>query len=249
MLLGFSLALKEKYLWGVISLATSVLIKQSGFCVLPVFFVYALKKRKAADLAVGGFSSLALAQILYFPFFPLNTLSLAFSHYWQSLRGELGYLVCNAFNFWAFIFGFEQRPADMNLAGLPAYVWGYFLFGLVLALILYRLWRKATKEALVRAAFLAGFAAFLFLPKMHERYFYTSAVFLAVLAGLNKKMLTAFMALSLIHQVNLYHFFWSPKIPFLITLFSNALVLKILILINLVIFAKLLLGYLKHEIA
>jgi hypothetical protein len=84
---------------------------------------------------------------------------------------------------------------------------------------------------------------------MHERYFYTPAVFLAILSGLNKKILYLFIILSGIHLINLYHFWWSPKIPLLISLFSNLVVIRVLIFLNMAIFAKLLRDYHKYETA
>lgn len=139
LLLGFYFALKEKFLWAVGGIACSILVKQSPLAVLPVFLVYILRKKKVFDLVVGGGLALSFAWILYFPFQPLRTLPWAINFYLSSLRGEITHLVCNVFNFWAFIFGFEQRQASSIFAGLPFVVWGYLLFGTFLAMILWDL--------------------------------------------------------------------------------------------------------------
>ncbi|MDP2946872.1 MAG: hypothetical protein Q8N88_02045, partial [Nanoarchaeota archaeon] len=104
-----------------------------------------------------------------------------------------------------------------------------------------------TKEKLIFAAFLCAFSAFLFLPRMHERYFFTAYVFLAVLAGLKKSYFYLFIILGLIHFLNLYHFWWQPNIPFLVELLSNMMVIRGIIGISLGIFFYLLTKFLKDE--
>ena len=248
LLLAFFFVFKDRYLWAILTFVCSLLVKQSGLAVLPVFFVFVIRKKKIVDILLAGFFSAVLMWILYFPFHPLNTLFWATEFYFRSLRGEINYLVCNAFNFWALIFGFEQRSANLIYLGQSLTVWSFIILGVFLIAILFRLWQKPTRKRLVWAALLSSFAAFLFLTKMHERYLYTSLIFLAILAGLNKKMIYYFVLLSLIHQINLYHFWWSPKIYFLIMLFSNLAVIRIIIFLNILIFAKLFVNYFKDEI-
>ncbi|HUV71856.1 MAG TPA: hypothetical protein VMW25_02515 [Clostridia bacterium] len=248
-LLAFYFVLKNNFLLGTFSLAFSALIKPTGLFVLPAFLIYSFRKKKMVDLLIGLIFFLLLAFILYFPFQPLNTLPWAINFYLDSFRGETNYFVSNAFNLWSFLFGFDQRSPDVLFAGFPLSLWGFALFSFFGGIVSLRQWQNFTKKSLIYAAALLSFASFLFLPRIHERYFYTAALFLAILASLNKKMLYLFIVLSVIHQINLYHFWWSPKIPFLITLFSNLTVLRLVIFLNLAIFVKLWVGYVKHETA
>ncbi len=236
-LLAFYLALKDKLLLGTFSLAVSALIKPTGLFVLPVFLAFALKKKRTVDFFLGGIFSLALAWVLYFPFQPLKTIPWAVEFYFKSFRGELAYLVSNAFNLWTFLFGFDQRPANSLFLGISLSFWGFLIFSATALLIVLCLWRRPLGKQFIIASFLCGFAAFLFLPRMHERYFYTALVFLAPLSGLGKKWLYSLVILSLIHFINLYHYWWYPKIPLFISIFSNLTVIRGIIVLSLLIFA------------
>lgn len=245
-LLSFFLMLKDKFLWATFSLAISALIKPTGLFILPAFLIFAIKKKKIIDVFVAGLLGLVAAVISYFPFQPLNTLCWSINFYFKSFRGELNYLVANAFNFWALIFGFDQRPDSATFVGVPFRLWGFLLFSLLVIIISVRLGQKINTKQLILAAFLCAFAAFLFLPRMHERYFYTVLIFSAILGGLNKRWLYGFVLLSVVHFFNLYHFWWQPKIPFLITILSDLTLVRGIIVINLIIFGHWMINYLQN---
>ncbi|RJR25689.1 DUF2029 domain-containing protein [Candidatus Microgenomates bacterium] len=248
-LLAFYLTFKSKFLLATFSLGLSALVKPTGLFVLPAFLIYFLGKRKIMDGIFGAAFFAILAYILYFPIQPLNTLAWAFSFYFGSFKGEVDFLASNAFNFWSFLFGFDQRPAGSLFLGIPLSLWGFAVFTFFGGVIAFYQWKRNNRKSFLFSAFLFSFASFLFLPRMHERYFYTAAAVLAILSGFNKKMLYLFVALSLIHFINLYHFWWSPRIPLLISLFSNLAVLRVLIFLKMAIFAKLLLAHAKNETA
>lgn len=235
-LLGFFLTLKDKFLWAAFSLMISALIKPTGLFVLPAFLIFAIKKKKTIDVFVAGLLGLVTAVILYFPFQPLNTLWWATSFYFKSFRGELNYLVSNAFNFWALLFGFDQRPDSFPFLGVPLNLWGLFIFFLLAVITGVKFWEKNNKQGLIQASFLLAFAGFLFLPRMHERYFYTALTFSAILGGLNKKYFWSLVALSLIHFLNLYHFWWQPKIPLLISFLSSPVAVSAIIMVEIGLF-------------
>ena len=246
-LLSFFLVFKDRFLWGTMTLGLSALIKPTGLFVLPVFLVYVLKKKKFIDLILGGVFLVLIAYLLYFPFQPINTLPWAVSFYFGSFKGELNYLVSNAFNFWTLLFGFDQRPDNFLFLGVPLFSYGFLIFLSIAGGICFGLWKKQSKEKLFFAAFLCAFAAFLFLPRMHERYFFTAYIFLAILSGINKKYFYIFIIMSIFHFFNLYHFWWHPKIPWLIGLLSNMTVIRGIIGISLGIFLYTLINFLKNE--
>ena len=246
-LLSFFWILKGRVLWGTVALGVSALIKPTGLFVMPVFLTYALKKKKFIDLLFAGVFLVLIAIILYFPFQPASTFSWAVSFYFKSFKGELNYLVSNAFNFWSLLFGFDQRPDSSLFLGLPLFLYGFLVFFSIAILICFRLWKKETKKNLILSAFLCAFSAFLFLPRMHERYFFTAYVFLAVLSGLKKGYFYLFLTMSLIHFFNLYHFWWQPNIPFLVELLSNMMIIRGIIGISLGIFLYLLIKFIKDE--
>lgn len=246
-LLSFYFALRDKFLLGLFSLTISALVKSTGVIVFPVFLVLALRRKKFVDLLGGAILSVFTAFLLYYPFRPINTLPWAIKFYLNSFHGELNYIVSNAFNLWAFIFGFEPRLAESLFLGAPLSYIGIFVFSIFFLIIIIKLWKSNTSRKFIFAAFLSSFAAFLFLPRMHERYFYTALVFSAVLAGLRKKWLSLFVFLSLVHFINLYHFWRYPKIPLLISVFSNLSVVRLIILSTMVVFFLFLNDFLKDE--
>lgn len=247
-LLAFLWAMKNKFLWGTVALGVSALIKPTGLFVLPIFIIFIFKKKKIIDLLTGGALVFVLAVILYFPFQPLNTFVWMAEFYFKSFRGELNYLTSNAFNFWALLFGFDQRPDSALFLGIPFSTWGFLLFSVFLAAVCFKLWERCNSKNFILAAFLCAFASFLFLPRMHERYFYTSLIFAAILGGIKKKWFYTFILLSLIHILNLYHFWWQPKIPLLISLLSNLSVVRGIIVLNIAAFLYLFVGFWKDEI-
>ena len=196
----------------------------------------------------GGVLGTVMVIISYFPFQPLNTPWWAINFYFKSFRGELNYLVSNTFNFWALLFGFDQRLDSATFLNVPFRFWGFLIFSFFLVVISVQLWKKSNSKQFILAAFLSAFAAFLFLPRMHERYFYTALILAAILGGMRKKSLFLFIILSLIHFLNLYHFWWQPKIPFLIPFLSNLSIVRGIIVLNLAIFFYFLKGFLKDEI-
>lgn len=248
LLLGFYLVMKNRFLIGTFAIMVSFLIKPIGLVVLPVFVVYLFKKRKILDFVIGVASALILSFILFFPFYPLDTLVRAADFYVGNFRGPLNNIANNAFNFWGLIFGFENLPsAEFQVLHLSLSFWGQIIFFSFLIFICYRIWKRSTKEVFFLASFLTTFSAFLFLPRMHERYFYPSLIFLAVLGGLKKRWFNSFIILSLVHFLNLYHFWWYPRIPFLISMLSNLFFIRFIILISLVLFGFSLYKLFIHE--
>lgn len=236
-LLAFFLIFKERFLLSFFSLGVSLLIKPTGLFVLPIFAFLVIKQRKFIDAIMAFFSVSIFAFLLYFPFQPENTVAWSVDFYIRSFQGELNNMVSNAFNFWALIFGFEQVPDSLLFLGIPLKYFGYTLFSVSSILIIMAVANKIkNKKNFVISAFLLAFAAFLFLPRMHERYFYISLVLLAILAGTNKYWLTAFICMSIFHFFNLYHFWWYPKIPILISLLSNLFVIRVIIVVSLMFF-------------
>lgn len=219
----------------------SVLTKPTGLFIAPVFFFWWAKIGSLRAILTGVGIFLAEVFLLYLPFHPQNTISWVVNFYRQSLGGELSYMVANAFNFWALLFGFDNRPDAIPVFGVPAYILGYAIFAAIAGLIVYFLWKvEPNIRIYLLAAALSAFAAFLFLPRVHERYFYPALLFLAVLSGVNNKFWKTFWILSGIHLINLYHFWWVPRIDVLMQLFSNKLVEKAIIALNIGIFAWLL---------
>ncbi|MDO8340402.1 MAG: hypothetical protein Q7T59_00330 [Candidatus Woesebacteria bacterium] len=94
-------------------------------------------------------------------------------------------------------------------------------------------------------AAILSFIAFMFLPRMHERYFYPVLILLIPVAVADKKIRKLFYFFSTMHLLNLYHFWWVPKIDILVSILSNYLVEKTLLTLNLIFFIYLIYLFLK----
>lgn len=246
-LLSFWLLLRNKILLSMIVFSLAIFTKQIVIIALPVFSIFLFKKAKLKEILLGILLFMAIAFILYFPFQPVNTLPWALNHYIKSFQGEINYMVANAFNFWALLFGFDNRPDTSFFFGLPLFIWGRSLFIIFAGLILFKLLKLKKDSCFFIASFLLTFAAFLFMPKMHERYFYPALVFGAVIGGFNKKWYGLFWLISIIHFLNLYHFWWFPRISFLIAMLSNLLIVKSIIIVSLAIFIYFLFQFLRSK--
>lgn len=243
MLLGFYLLFLQKSVHlSIISYTLSLLTKPNPVFALPVFLFYWLKKVNLRKILISLLVLVSLVLILYYPFHTQGTVPWVIDFYRRSLGGELNYLVANSFNLWSLFFGFDNRPDTVKFLGLPAYFVAYALFIIFLIWIIAFLYKNKSKKALTAlfAGALLSFAAFLFLPRMHERYFYPVLVLLIPVVAMNKRLRNIYFALSFIHLVNLFHFWWVPRINFLINFFSNIYVEKIFILANFACFFWLL---------
>lgn len=220
----------------------SLLTKPTAFFAMLPFGIYWLMKSNILKTLLAFLLTALLLLAIYYPFHPQNQIPWMIRFISHSLGGELNYLVANAFNFWALFFGFDNRPDTTLFLGIPIFILGNFIFLLVslVCIITILIQRKKIdiKNILLLCSF-SAFTAFMFLPRMHERYFYPALLLLLPLTGLDKKIRYLTIVLSIIHFLNLYHFFWVPKVDFLILFFSNFFVEKILIIINIICYLYL----------
>lgn len=237
MLLAFYLLHKDRVKSSMVMYILAILTKPTALFAFPVFAFWVLRKGKFKEVSLGVLYCLFLTIVLYFPFHTNDILGWIISFYSRSLNGVLGYTVANAFNFWALIFGFDNRPDTSLLLGIHANIIGNSLYILSVAITLFLFIKKKDNTNLVLlAAAIISFAAFMFLPRMHERYFYPVLVLLIPVAVYNKPVMKIFWAASTIHLINLFHFWWVPRIGFLVSFFGNPIIEKLLIVFNIYTF-------------
>lgn len=247
MLVAFYLLYKGKIKSSIVFYTLAILTKPTAFFPLPIFIYWVLRKGKLKEVVMGALQSIALTLVLYFPFHSEGLINWVIAFYMNSLKGVLGYTVANSFNFWALIFGFDNRPDTSLLLGIPANLIGYSLFILSTVGIIFLLTRKKDNINLILiSSVIVSFAAFMFLPRMHERYFYPTLVMLIPAVVLSKSVRKVFWAASTIHLINLYHFWWVPKIGFLVKFLSIMWVEKFIILLNISVFAYLIYVFKKY---
>lgn len=239
---------KKKKLLSAFLVVFSILTKPTALFVLPVFALWWLKGAGLKNIFQGVVVSLGQILLLYFPFHPEGLVSWIFNFYYKSLGGELSYIVANAFNFWGLVFGFGEVPEKVSFLGFPAYTVGYFVFLVTIVFLVFYVWQKKyNSKNYILLSILVSFLAFLILPRIHERYFYPTLLLLIPIA-FDKRIRKTFWLLSGIHLVNLYHFWWVPRLDFLVEIFSLRWVENTFILFNISLFVYLVLIF-KNEYA
>ncbi len=266
-LLAFYLLLySKKFILATIFLALGLLTKQTSIVFVPIF-VAAFLARHDLLKAVKALSAAVL--IFWLTFVPFYTQSsyaytqssyaykvgnlflFPFLTYWNKIQlGAVSdFVTDHAFNFWALVAGLDKiSDSKIFLLGLPYVFWGYTLFGVVLAVVLFTMIKnKAQPEKVLFAAGLVAFVAFLFLTRIHERHLEQALPFI-LLAGLkDKKILGVFLGVSLFHFLNLYHNWWAPRFPFLVDVLSTTVVINTLIILAIGSFLFLFVQYLRSS--
>ena len=78
---------------------------------------------------------------------------------------------------------------------------------------------------------------------MHERHLEGALPFMLLAGVKNRTVLIIFMAVSIIHFVNLYHNWWFPRITLLVDILSGKVAANILSSLLIVAFSVLLIQY------
>lgn len=221
-------------------LALSLITKASWAPLLPLYFIYWLKKypkQLAYLLLIPG-----VMLLVSWPFHPhLNLLTWLVNLFlYRILPGESNFITVIAFNFWNLVFGPGFLPASTPFLGLPANLVGWGLVGFYLICLIRRLWKNTTPENFLYSIFMLFFMVFLFAPKMIHRYFFP--VFPVYTAWLifkpDLKNWLTLCLLSVLFIINLYYQWWSPGIPELVLLYTPAFT-KTISLIYLSVFTVL----------
>jgi hypothetical protein len=232
LLASFYAVYRKKIPLAAVLYTASFLIKPTVILVSPIFLLYWIKEKKFKDLLKGVLLTALFFYIVHLPFSSDNTLSWIYELYRCRVREILGYLVANAFNFWSFIFGFEPRSDRIPFLGLSAHIWGIGTYVVVMFYLLINLIKNKQIKRFLLAATIISFVGFFFLPRIHERYFYFVLIFLAPLVGMERKFRKIFFLTSTVFFLNLYHYWWVPRIDLVIKILSTRTIEQGLTIIN-----------------
>lgn len=236
---------KKRYFLTITSFLLSLYVKLSLLYFLPVLaiIIYQQAKKKINNIALSTFASLLLIFVLTLPISSRPDIWL-FNFLSKNSLGEMQHITNFAFNFWWFVFkpfiatgstdslftfseiSLHNSPLEQELfLFIPLYVWGSILFIFSVFLLLYKLhhlfiYQKSDLDKLFLILSLVALLAFLFLPRMHERYLYPLFPLFATYIGLSGKRIWLFFILSILHLVNLY-IVWHPM---KIDILSNGLI-------------------------
>jgi Gpi18-like mannosyltransferase len=187
-----------------------LLTKQSATAFLPVFLILLHKKNSLRKVL----KAVLIIFLLFIVFFSLfaedNFLLFPWRFYYQILQGQPHqYLASvNGFNFW-FLVG-QNKVLDSSLFLGMSYRWlGLIIVGILIAPLLFSLWKKPAEKRAFYVSALVFYISFLFLTRMHERHFYSALIFL--LPVLNSLLdFLGYVIVSIIYFLNM-HFVWMEK--------------------------------------
>ena len=147
---------------------------------------------------------------------------------------QLHIITANAFNLWAGLTGVHERPDVYRF-------WGYILFSVSYIPLLISIFKKPTSKNLFWVLALTAFSSFMLLTNMHERYLYPLFPYLTILVSLSLISLYPYILISLVSLLNLYNFWWVPRIDFLVNFlsFGNRLMPRVFGFINFILFLQL----------
>lgn len=175
---------------------------------LPFLVIYLIKS--PVQFAKGVLLSFILFMAVHIPFgLPLNP-SAIFNFYIYTVREISGYVSSNAFNFWGVTHGFGPITDNINWFGTEAFYWGLTIMFLMMVYFVRLALKNSDEKVKFFLLTLFSYSSFLFLTRMHERYFYLMFILLVILYGLFKKLKWVLLAASFVFTVNLYHYWWVP---------------------------------------
>lgn len=198
------------------------LYKGSLVIFIPILIIYALSKKLSLKEYIKALVLLTgLVFMLSLPFYPFFDFPIWFINLYKEriMPGEIGYLTANAFNFWWLINPGKVLDSTKYLL-LQARAWGLLLTLTLVGLVSYSFYKKPKEKNLFFSLALVAMLSFIFMTRMHERYLYPFFPYVTILIGFSPLTLIAYIAISVVHLLNLYHLFWQPSIPVLIDIYS-----------------------------
>ncbi len=239
----YLLVVRRKVFWAVLVLVFCFYVKISLLIFLPIFLIVLIRQKHAIGrLAVAAIVPFLLIGLVTLPFSGGEPFGWLLNLYQAKVLGQqLQVITANAFNIWSAIAGIHERPQTLPFLGLTYQYWGYILFGISFAPILYSVWRKQDQKVVVWALALTAFASWMFLTNMHERYLYPLFPYLTILAATNSVGLLVYTLVSLISLLNLYNFWWVPEVGIIKSFlsFGDRLMPRVLGLVNFILFLRI----------
>jgi len=237
---SFYLLLQKKLTFSLLALVFSFYIKASLLIFAPIWLIVALRQKyNFGKWFLAICFSLLVISLLTLPFSYGNPLIWLFELYQKKIFvQQLHIITANAFNLWAGLTGIHERPDIYRL-------WGYILFSVSYIPLLISIFRKPTSRNLFWVLALTAFSSFMLLTNMHERYLYPLFPYLTILVSLNLISLYPYVFISLLSLLNMYNFWWVPRVDFLVSFlsFGDRLMPRVLGLTNFILFLQLCRGY------
>jgi len=235
MLSAYYLLYTKRDIVSSILFTLALLVKPTALIFLPVYIILFIQKFGIKKSIINLFITNIIFCLFFLPF--------TFSPYKTYLNKilaaqSLPYVTNGALNFWVLIAGFRGiKDVTPFLLNIPYRYFGYFIVGLInIFIILCLIKSKKITEDFFMALFIASFAAFLFLTKMHERYSLLPLVFLLVYSFKKTKFTGWFIILSIVSFINHYRNWVVPRIEPVTKILESLPFAYIISTINVLIF-------------
>ncbi len=247
-LASFLALISRKYLKSTISMVFSLMTKATMLPLLPIYFFEFFKtKPKFKQILIATTVVIFVLIIFGTLFTDHNYFIWTIRNYWKKFMfgpGNLHFINLNGFNFWGFLLGLHRISDKTMFLRVPLYAWGWILF-LPFYLYIFSL-HVGRRKNIFFTLILISLSAFLFLPRMHERYLFPIFVFFPLLLFYIPKLRKYFYLLSGLYLLNLYHWWWFPRIEFLVNLLSLDFVERTLSFLVVFCFFAMLKEYLNY---
>jgi len=241
---------EKRYVSALWQIFISVMVKATYVPIGLVFLLISLRAKMGLKKAavLGIFFVLGLYVVGYF-FTDSNYIMWLVNMYWRKIipgAVTLPFINLNAFNFWGLLLGLDRLPDNFEVIfglTLNKFAWAMG-FGFIF-LVTYWYWRGANLFFYILMLF---YSIFMFFPRVHERYLFpVIAIFPFVLiAKLGFKKM--YYLITAVFFLNLYHWWWFPRINALVYVLDLGFVERTLSLMNLVLFGTLLREYRKSRL-
>lgn len=209
-----------------ICFSLALLSKQSAIIFLPLYLIVVIRRSTFADAARTVFAALVVFWIMFLPFSKGSLMVYAFPTYISKmvLVSGLPFASNHAFNTWAVVTGWKDVKDTTVFLGVSYSMFGYIVASLLLLLPYMKLisLKTLTERHAYTIAFLTAFTVYLFFTRIHERHLLMAVALLIPAAAMIPRETYLFMALSVLHALNLYHNWSVPRIePFVQILVSQ----------------------------
>lgn len=231
----YFLIYKKRHILSAVFMTLALLSKQTAVIFIPLYGLIFIRKLPMKKFFYSFASSLAVFIAVFFPFTGKNNfLTYPFITYWNKIMTAFGseYLTAHAFNFWGLMYGLGHIPdSKVVLLGLSVRWWSLIYVYSIMLIVLYILHKRKYQVAdIFMAGSLIALSIFLFSTRMHERHISNALPFILLSCTYNRKVVPFFIFVSFFAFLNLYSGWWSPHFEPIIGLFSNPVLVNLLII-------------------
>lgn len=204
---------KKQVLGSSILIITALLFKQTTIIFLPVYCVAIIKYFGMRPLVKSLILMSASVWLIYAPFVSrwLHLFSPFVTYLTKvQLASDNEHTTKFAWNLWMFVHGVKPvSDVQPHFWGVTFQVAGYVCVFAIFVFVVFHYKKISSKnlmtglEYTLFACFLIAFASFLFLTRLHERHLLHALPFFAILIGMHKRFMHAFIYISFFILVNL----------------------------------------------